>query len=64
MEYMESAIEKNKINASVISPKIRIGELQGICQGCWGISRICFKVIEGIEEQYKRNIRNALVLFG
>ena len=54
MEYMESAIEKNKINASVISPKIRIGELQEFAKDAGAYQEICFKVIEGIEEQYKK----------
>lgn len=54
MEYMESAIGKNIVNASVISPKIRIGELQELAEDAGAYQEICFKVVGGIEEQYKK----------
>ena len=54
MEYMESAIGKNVVNASVISPEIRIGELQELAEGAGAYQEICFKVVEGIEKQYKK----------
>lgn len=54
MEYMESAIGKNKINASVISPKIRIGELWQLADDAGAYQGTCFKVVESIEEQYKK----------
>ncbi len=54
MEYMESAVSKNKINASVISPKIRIGELWELADDAGAYQKTCFKVIESIEGQYKK----------
>lgn len=54
MEYMESAIGKNVVNASVISPEIRIGELQELAEEAGAYQEICFKVVEGIEKQYKK----------
>ena len=54
MEYMESAIGKNIVNANVISPEIRIGELQKLAEDAGSYQEICFKVVEGIEKQYKK----------
>ena len=60
MEYMEAAIATNKINANVISPKIRIEELQELVNNAGVYKEICFKVVKCIKDQYKKEYLNNL----
>lgn len=54
MKHMESSVDNNKINVNVISPKTRIKKLWKLIDNTEIYQEMCLKVIESIEEQYKK----------